>query len=289
MAGAQARYWILTVAEGAEAFAFFPPEVENVGSPDSPNPWHAVVWTRGQQELGAGGLLHWQLVVGFPKPARLAAVRALFPGAHAEPTRSTAADDYVWKEDTRVAGTQFQLGAKPTRRNNPTDWQRVWDAAKVGDVDSIEPAILVRHYGSIQRIAADYLQPPAMERSVSVFWGDTGTGKTRRAWQEAGAEGYPKAPTTVWWCGYRRHAHVIIDEFCGNIGITHLLRWFDRYPVIVEVKGGSRALVATHLWVTSNIDPDRWYNDDNSTAEQRLALRRRFTHVIHFPRVPLFQ
>lgn len=96
-------------------------------------------------------------------------------------------------------------------------------------------------------------------------------------------DGYPKPPTTVWWDGYLGHRHVVVDEFCGLIGITHLLRWLDRYPCMVEVKGGAVALEAVEFWFTSNIDPREWYSDANSTEEQRNALFRRFNEVVHFP------
>lgn len=56
------------------------------------------------------GYLHWQIVVKFKRKVRLGGVRLLFGPYHAEPTRSVSAMDYVWKEPTRVEGTQFELG-----------------------------------------------------------------------------------------------------------------------------------------------------------------------------------
>ena len=54
----------------------------------------------------------------------------------------------------------------------------------------------------------------------------------------------PKDPRTKFWDGYRNQENVVIDEFRGAIDIAHILRWFDRYPVIVEVKGSSVVLSA---------------------------------------------
>lgn len=73
----------------------------------------------GQLELGGGtGYLHWQLLVSFKNKCRLAAVKKLFgDGIHAELSRSSAARDYVWKDDTAVLGTKFELGKFPLRRN----------------------------------------------------------------------------------------------------------------------------------------------------------------------------
>jgi hypothetical protein len=49
------------------------------------------------------------------------------------------------------------------------------------------------------------------------------------------------------------------------------LRWLDRYPVRVEIKGSSRPLMAQNIWITSNLDPRCWYPDlDNDTLNAML-------------------
>lgn len=143
----------------------------------------------------------------------------------------------------------------------------------------IPPDILVRHYNSIRRIEQDYLVPVPIEREVFCFWGRTGSGKSRRAWEEAGVSAYPKDPNTKFWCGYRHHQHVVVDEFRGGISISHLLRWLDRYPVIIELKGGASVLACTKIWITSNIPPEQWY--ENLDEETIAALRRRM-NITHF-------
>ena len=125
----------------------------------------------------------------------------------------------------------------------------------------------------------DHLECPAVVRTVHVYWGPTGTGKSRAVWDAAGMDAYAKDPRTKFWCGYRGQEHVVIDEFRGGIDIAHMLRWLDRYPVIVEVKGSATPLLATVIWITSNISPAAWYPDlDEPTGE---ALTRRL-NVVHF-------
>jgi hypothetical protein len=112
-----------------------------------------------------------------------------------------------------------------------------------------------------------------MERTCRVYWGPTGTGKSRRAWKEAGMEAFPKDPNTKFWCGYQGQKAVVIDEFRGAISISHLLRWLDRYPVMVEIKGSALPFAAEQIWITSNLDPRQWYPDlDQETTD---ALMRR--------------
>lgn len=107
-----------------------------------------------------------------------------------------------------------------------------------------------------------------------------GTGKSRRAWEEAGLEAYSKDPRSKFWDGYQGEKNVIVDEFRGGIDISHILRWTDRYPVRVEIKGASRPLEAERLWFTSNVDPRMWYPElDQATID---ALIRRI-NIVHFP------
>ena len=98
-----ARHWMLTIREQD-----FSP---------GPQP-ESVAYLCGQLEVGegAGGYSHWQLYAVFTSPLRLSGVKRMFPTAHAEPTRSSAAEAYCSKEATRVAGTGFEWGRKPMRR-----------------------------------------------------------------------------------------------------------------------------------------------------------------------------
>lgn len=133
-------------------------------------------------------------------------------------------------------------------------------------------------YHTLRRICGDYSRPVAMERIVHVFWGSTGTGKSRRAWQEAGLEAYPKDPRTKFWCGYQGEEHVVVDEFRGGIDISHILRWLDRYPVVVETKGSSVCLRAKVIWITSNLDPRLWYPELDQATNDALIRRLNITH-----------
>jgi len=259
----QGIYWILTIPHH-EFVPYLPA---------------SVTYIRGQLELGGEGeYLHWQVLVVFCKKESLLKVREIFGPAHAELSRSSAANEYVWKEDTRVAGTQFELGQLPFKRNSPTDWNAVWDAATTGDLTSIPCDVKIRCYNQLRRIGYDSVRPTAMERSCKVFWGTTGTGKSRLAWEQGGLQAYAKDPRTKWWDGYSGEENCIIDEFRGTIDIAHLLRWLDRYPVRVEVKGGAVPLCVTKYWITSNVDPRLWYPEIDPETLAALLRRMEITH-----------
>lgn len=262
----QGRYWLLTIP----ADDWTPPG--DLGADFS--------YLRGQLELGAGGFRHWQVLAAFKTNKRLASVKAAFTNTtHAELSRSDAATDYVWKDDTAVEGTRFQLGTRPLKRNNRADWDAIWSAAAARRIMDIPSDIRLRCYNQIRRVGVDHLAPTRVDRHVSVFWGVTGSGKSHRAWAAGGDTAYSKDPRTKWWDGYRGQEHVIIDEFRGVVDISHILRWTDKYPVCVETKGASVELAAKFFYFTSNLDPRHWYPDlDNSTL---AALMRRITVEEH--------
>lgn len=258
----KAKYWILTI-----------PQHDWI-----PHLNHNIAYIKGQMELGENtNYLHWQILIVLKQQQRLSFIKKIFDTAHAEPSRSEAANEYVWKENTSVPGTRFELGTMPFKRNNADDWKRVLELAKSGQHELIPPDIYIGHYRAIKCIGVENALPLAIERHCTVFWGRTGSGKSRRAWSEAGLQAYPKDPCSKFWDGYRGQANVVIDEFRGTIGISHMLRWLDRYPVLVEVKGSSVVFNATHIWITSNLHPKDWYKDlDELTTD---ALLRRLTII----------
>lgn len=230
---------------------------------------------KGQAEIGNGtGYAHWQILVALKTKGSCRQVKDIFgDSCHAELSRSSAADSYVWKEDTAVANTRFELGAKPFQRNSKVEWESVWASAQSGNLDAIPANVRVVNYRTIRAIGSDFARAVGMERKCFVFWGKTGTGKSRRAWDEAGMEAYCKDPRTKFWDGYQVEKNVVIDEFRGGIDISHLLRWLDRYPVRVEIKGSSRPFVSEKIWITSNISPEAWY--PLCDPETMAALMRR--------------
>lgn len=292
----QARWWILTIPFAAWKV---PTELPT-----------GVTYIRGQQEIGEsgqgdipvigtepstmgsasrpdvttnGGYHHWQFVVHFEKPIRLGGVRKLFGPYHAEPCRSKAAQDYVWKEATAVPESRFELGIKPIERSSSKDWDKVWDDAKSGKINEIPADIRIRSYHTLKRIHKDHSEAPFRnEITVNVYWGATATGKSHRMFEEAYAGGiipYVKASTTKWWDGYQGQDRVIMDEFRGQISIEHLLKWLDKYPCFVEEKGGQLALKATQFWICSNLHPSSWYPTMDHESQEALLRRLK---IIHF-------
>nr|WAE42518.1 MAG: replication associated protein [Cressdnaviricota sp.] len=233
-----------------------------------------ILFIKGQEEISDTGYHHWQFYVVLHKKLSLKGMKRIDAQ-----TRSNKIDNYVWKDETCVDGSKFELGKKPHKQNSKRDWQAVWDLAAAGRVEEIEAGIRINHYRTLNDIATDheplFLRP---EVRTVVFWGPTGTGKSRRAFDLFKTDYYVKNPLTKWWDGYKGESNIIIDEYDGkSINIINMLKWLDCYPCDVEVKGGARRFKALNFIITSNLNPADWYED--ALNQHKMALLRRINVI----------
>lgn len=273
----QANYWMGTKKFDNEMDMTVMYELNSVESGNG-----CITYLKGQQELPELGYHHWQFLVHVSPKKSLSQMKEVDRTVHWEPTRSDAAEDYVWKEESSVEGTKFEFGKKAFKRNSKVDWAVQINLARAGQFEDMDPGVLFRNYSSAKRLYYDTIVPVDRDNiCVNYYFGRTGTGKTFTAKQEAGKGCYWKLSTNKWWDGYKGETNVIIDEVGVNgIGILHLLRWFDAYPCSVEVKGGAMGLKAVNFWVTSNLSLDELLRDEKE--EHKRALARRITKVREF-------
>lgn len=230
----QGHYWLLTIPH-AHFTPFLP-----VGCN----------WIRGQLEQGEGtGYLHWQIVVNFVQKCRLGGVKRVFgDSVHAELSRSSAASDYVWKELTRVAGTQFEIGDKPINRAASKDWDRIRASAVSGNFDDVPSDVFVRCYHQLRSISKDNLRPVAMVRSCHVFGAELGLAKVvvhgkKRAWRlilklrEASSGTVTQAMNTLSWMNFEV-ASTSHTSSSGLIDIRVSLKLKDQVSCCLHEQSG---------------------------------------------------
>ena len=116
-----------------------------------------------------------------------------------------------------------------------------------------------RFHRALERYVLLKSKPRTGPTTVIIIQGPTGTGKSRFA-MERYPNGYWKQRSN-WWDGYNGQKEIIIDEFYGWIPFDLLLRICDRYPLMLETKGGQVQCQANTIVITSNKRPDNWYNN----------------------------
>lgn len=113
----------------------------------SPGLLDGISYLSGQLERGESGFEHWQIFFICSRKQSIRSITRLFAPTvgHFELTRSSAAESYVCKEETRI-GTPFEFGRKPFRRNSSTDWDCILSSAKNSQWDNIPADIYIRYY-----------------------------------------------------------------------------------------------------------------------------------------------
>jgi len=124
---------------------------------------------------------------------------------------------------------------------------------------------------------------------VHVIWcyGPSGSGKTRWIYDyiaENGLDAYWAMSGARWFDGYDAHNTLVLDDYrMENYPLHFFLRLLDRYPMRVEIKGGTRQMRATTILLSSIMHPRHVYNVPN---EPTIQILRRITLIKQFPEVP---
>lgn len=107
--------------------------------------------------------------------------------------------------------------------------------------------------------------------TVRIRWGPPGVGKSRAAYEAGAAKLKWRDPFCINYSGQRK---VVFDDFNpGQMTRTDFLNITDRYPMQVEVKGGSIEWSPEEIWFTSNIDPEHWRFKDGEEWDGACARR----------------
>lgn len=233
------------------------------------------------------GTQHIQGYFETEKKISLSTAKTLFPRAHLEVAKGTQDQNktYCLKD-----GNGAEIG-KPMAQGARNDLQalaqQVVEGAPVQALAAANPAEYVRYHRGLHALRAAVHDVPRRrdtDKDVHVYYGPTGTGKTRGAIEALeslyGDDNYYKWNPSMgkWWDGYDGHRGVVLDEFRGQLPFGYLLSLLDRYAMKVETKGGSREFVADTIYITSPLPPQEWYKDlDGSDKLAQLERRIKTT------------
>lgn len=236
--------------------------------------------------------LHIQGYFEFDSAVRLGTLkRYLGESVHGESRRGSrdSAILYCRKEETRVLGPWTFGNQAVVRQGKRTDLDSVADLVQSGEtmhnVVNEYPVQYIRYRRGIEALMSFRMQQRAKEwRSleVVVYYGDAGTGKTRKAIEDNPENFILDQGDRVWFDGYTGEPCLIIDDFYGWIKYGQLLRILDGHPLRLEVKGGFTWALWTKVIITSNKEWEDWY-PNVTNSQQIAALRRRITNSINFP------
>lgn len=208
------------------------------------------------------------------------------PTLHLEKARAwSAAVAYAGKEETRVSGP-WEWGSEG--QGGRTDLKSVLEAAAAGkrdrEIAEADPVAFARNARPLQAWRMATAKAWSGERQVALFWGGTGTGKSRTVADYTPPDELYRVldARKGWFDGYQGETTALFDE-CGPESvpsIDYLKQLLDRYPMRVQIKGGSVAWNTRRIILCSNNPIERWY--PLATDADLQALKRRI-RVFFFP------
>lgn len=231
----------------------------------------------GKETAPKTGTPHLQVYIYYSQAKSFKRMKTRYPLAHIEVAKGTPQQNKDYCSKTGVFDAYGTLPEQGKR----TDLETA--RACLEETGSMASVVLnASSYQSI-RVCEAQLKYHEKKRhwkpEVSWYWGPTGTGKSHRAYQELGYDCYTCAGTSRWFEGYDGHPHILIDDMRADFMKFHdLLRFLDKYPYLMECKGGSRQCLARKIIITSAYPPDQLYNKGSEDIRQLL---RRIDHIVH--------
>nr|QXP07868.1 MAG: replication associated protein [Arizlama virus] len=181
-------------------------------------------------------------------------------------------------------GIFWEAGERSVGQGKRSDLSQVIDVIKAGgDIAEVVeqcPEQFIKFSGGIQKLLTFRSEPRMFKTEVHWFYGPTGVGKSRKAWEDF-PSAYSKDPTTKWWDGYCGQDTVILDDFrpSKEIPFHMMLRLLDRYPVNVEVKGATVNFAPKLIVITCSESPRSLFancewlgNEQMNQLERRIEL-----------------
>lgn len=193
------------------------------------------------KERGANGTPHLQGYIDLKGQMNFRTIKRLFPQMHIERAKGTALQNktYCSKELDF-----FEMGTcpKPAGAASKESWTEILQAAESGNWD-----FLRTHHPRVWVMMSEKLISKRIPKSFMLdgdtnnewWYGPTGTGKSRLAWDKYGKICFQKM-LNKWWDGYDAQPVVIIEEWSPKNEVTAsaLKIWADRYPFTAQIKGG---------------------------------------------------
>lgn len=238
--------------------------------------YHVIGKEVGEQE----GTPHLQGFIIFKNARSFNGVKKLIPRAHIEICKGSPKQNI---EYCKKQGDFIELGEAPVGQGKRTDIVAVKEMVKnnVPLVDVLDSVTSVQAFNFAEKL----YKYVGMQRDwkTEVFWyyGPTASGKSRAAFNTC-PKAYWKSPNNKWWDGYDSHSEVIMDDIRPeSIPFNEMLRLLDRYPMMIEFKGGSRQFLAKKIVITTTNSPRDFYK--NLDGEDVNQLVRRVENILRFP------
>lgn len=257
------------------------------------------------KEIGESGTPHLQFYLEFKGQVEWDHIKKNFPRWHFEPRdkKSTAENSSAYcakgaqsKSEWNKFKTEgenygrdvdiLQKGAISLPQGKRTDLNSVRESVQHGlgirDMITTGEISSLQQFTLAEKLLKYYEKPRAFKPTVTWLWGGPGVGKTRYAYDHGKQYGeiYKLMKGAKWFEGYDKQEVLLIDDVrCSTFEFEDLLALLDRYEYRIEHKGGSRQLLARHIYITCPVEPTELFKAWK-WCEDLTQLTRRIDNLI---------
>lgn len=222
-----------------------------------------------QLEKGESGTPHIQGYCVFHNPVRLSSLRKhISDQGHYEVAKGSTQDNikYCSKFDSKLDGP-WQFGDHEScdqgSRSDLLEAKRLIEEGKPETTVASQCfSSWVKYHSAFNRYRTLISQNSrTWMTSLKILIGPSGVGKSRWTLNHYPSAYWMMRPNgkNAFFDGYDGQDCIVLDDFYGWITYDLLLRLIDRYPLNLQVKGGSVPCLAKTIVITSNVDWNFWY------------------------------
>lgn len=248
---------------------------------------------------------HIQGYVEFPKVMRRSGVRKLFKQADGtlyhkfwmEPAAGKVDHNirYCTKNASSLDKYPPVILGEPAKKSQGkrTDLgavaELILNGSTVDQVAEILPTHYIKFHKGIEKLAA--IQQVKLRgtyvpnMTVNVLYGDAGSGKTRRVFDNHGPQNCFTpiwSGSKFWFNGYTNQKVLLINEFYGQCRTSTLQELLDKYRLPIETKGGIVTSQWDTIYITSNCHPKDWYRSwENIPTKVEKSIIRRISTITY--------
>lgn len=206
-------------------------------------------------------------------------IKKMFPEPHIESAEGTCKEnrDYIRKEgkyensnktETNLKNTFEEMGECPVEEQGKrTDLEDLYDMIKDGMTNYQileENPNYIKQLDKLDRVREitryEEYRNKLRDVWVEYWYGKAGAGKTSGVLNRYGYENvYRVTDMKNPWDSYRGQDVVLFDDFIGDVEITKLLIWLDRYPLELPCRYNNKTACYTKVFFTSNKSLDSLY------------------------------
>ena len=228
---------------------------------------------------------HYHIYFSFKRMWRFNRIKNILPRADIEKANKCelACYRYITKGNREHTVEPFfmEFGNRNQRTGETTEKRRAENAAREEVLSlikqkkmryeelTVDQLLDNKLCTAIERTLKCALGPQRDNLKICCFVSPTGWGKSFSIWDTFGEVCTCEFGASQEWFVSAEKEIMLFDEFCGQIRCQKMLKYLDKYPIALPIKGSHRPCYWKAIFICSNTSPDEWYTKINEKTGMR--------------------